>query len=107
VATSIRTTTFSRRARRLLTESEIVRLEGSICERPDAHPVIRGTGGVRKARWARSGMGKRGGVRAVYYFFVRADLVYMLDIYAKNEKSDLTANDKREIRAIVSMLEES
>ena len=50
-------------------------------------------------------MGKRGGVRAVYYFLVRADLVYMLDLYAKNEKSDLTAADKREPRAIVSTLE--
>ena len=50
-------------------------------------------------------MGKRGGVRAVYYFFVRTDLVYMLDIYAKNEKSDLSSADKRELQAIVSMLE--
>jgi hypothetical protein len=50
-------------------------------------------------------MGKRGGVRAVYYFLVRADLVYMLDIYAKNEKSDLTPADKRELRSIASMLE--
>jgi len=106
VATAIRTATFTRRAKRLLTEPEIARLVESIAERPDAHPIIPGTGGVRKARWARSGMGKRGGVRAVYYFFVRTDLVYMLDIYAKNEKSDLTSADKRELRAIVSMLEE-
>ena len=67
--------------------------------------MVPGTGGVRKARWARSRMGKRGGVRAVYYFLVRADLVYILDLYAKNEKSDLTPADKREPRAIVSTLE--
>ena len=89
----------------MLTESEIARLEGAIAARPDAHPVIPGTGGVRKARWARPGIGKRGGVRAIYYFFVRADLVYMLDIYAKNEKSDLTGADKQALRAIVSELE--
>jgi hypothetical protein len=52
-------------------------------------------------------MGKRGGVRAVYYFHTRAGIVYMLDIYAKNEKADLSPADKRELRAIVSMLEES
>lgn len=80
-------------------------MEQSIAERPAVDPVVPGTGGVRKAPWARSGMGKRGGVRAVFYFVVRADLVYMLDIYAKNEKSDLTPADKRELRAIVSMLE--
>lgn len=72
--------------------------------RPDAHPIVPGTGGVRKARWARPGQGKRGGLRAVYYFEVRADLVYMLDIYAKNEKTDLNAADKRELRKIVAEL---
>jgi hypothetical protein len=50
------------------------------------------------------GMGKRGGVRAVYYFVVRVQLVYMLDIYAKNEKSDLTPADKRELRRIAKAL---
>jgi hypothetical protein len=79
-------------------------LEESITARPEAHPVIPGTGGIRKARWARLGMGKRGGVRAVYYFVVRAQLVYMLDIYAKNEKSDLTPADKRELRRIAKAL---
>ena len=106
MATPIRTATFSRRAKRLLSEQEILSLEESLADRPEAHPVIPGTGGVRKARWARSGMGKRGGVRVVYYLLVRADLVYLLDVYAKNEKSDLTAADKRELRAIVSMLED-
>ena len=88
-------------------EVEIERLEQSIAERPDAYPVVAGTGGIRKARWARPGMGKRVGVRAVYYFQARAEIVYMLDIYAKNEKSDLTPADKRELRAIVSLLQES
>ena len=45
--------------------------------------------------------------RVVYYFQTQAEIVYMLDIYAKNEKSDLTPADKRELRAIVSLLEES
>jgi hypothetical protein len=80
-------------------------LEQSIAEQPDAHPVVAGTGGIRKARWAQPGMG--GCARVVCYFQTRADIVYMLDIYAKNEKSDLTPADKRELRAIVSMLEES
>jgi hypothetical protein len=107
VAKPIRTQVFSRRAKRLLPEAEIERLEQSISERPDAYPVIAGTGGIRKARWARPGTGKRGGVRTIYYFQVRADIVYMLDIYAKSEKADLTAADKRELRAMVSLLEES
>jgi len=107
VAKPVRTSTFSRRAKRLLPEAEIVRLEQSVAERPDAHPVIAGTGGIRKARWARPGMGKRGGVRAIYYYQTRAGIVYLLDIYAKNEKADLTPADKRELRTIVSLLEVS
>ena len=49
-------------------------------------------------------MGKRGGVRVVYYYRTNAGIVYMLDIYAKNEKADLTSADKRELREIVSLL---
>jgi hypothetical protein len=44
-------------------------------------------------------------LRVVYYFLVRADLVYLLDIYAKNEKADLSAADKRELRRMVAELE--
>jgi len=49
-------------------------------------------------------MGKRGGVRAVYYYRTSAGVVYMLDIYSKNEKADLTPADKRQLREIVSLL---
>jgi len=106
VVKPVRTPTFSRRAKRFLPEPEIARLEQAIAERPEAHPIVPGTGGIRKARWSRPGMGKRGGVRVAYYFQNRAGIVYMLDIYAKNEKADLTPADKRELRAIVSQLEE-
>jgi len=105
LAKSIRTASFTRRANRLLSDLEIAALEESVTSRPDAHPVVPGTGGVRKARWARPGKGKRGGLRAVYYFQVSADLVYMLDIYAKNEKPDLNGADKRELRRIAAELE--
>lgn len=105
LAKAIRTASFTRRAKRLLSDFDLNALEESIALRPDAHPVIAGTGGVRKARWARPGKGKRGGLRIVYYFQVRPELVYILDIYAKNEKSDLNAADKRELRRIVAELE--
>jgi len=104
VAQAIRTATYEKRAKRRLPERELLLLEESIAARPEAQPVIPGTGGVRKARWGRPGMGKRGGVRAVYYFAVRPDIVYMLDIYAKNEKADLTTADRRELRRIAKLL---
>lgn len=104
MAAVVRTATFSRRAKRLLPEVEIARLESTIGDRPEDHPVIAGTGGIRKARWARPGIGKRGGVRAVYYYRTSTGIVYMLDIYAKNEKADLTPADKRALREMVALL---
>jgi hypothetical protein len=41
-------------------------MEEKIAVEPDRHPVMPGTGGFRKARWGRSGSGKRGGVRVIY-----------------------------------------
>jgi len=79
-------------------------MELHIIQKPEAHPVIAGTAGVRKARWGRLGQGKRGGVRAIYYFASLAGTIYMLDIFAKNQKSDLTPDDKKELKRIVEGL---
>jgi len=98
------TSRYARRVARLLPPDEQLAMELHIVQNPEAHPVIAGTGGVRKARWGRPGHGKRGGVRTIYYFAATADCLYLLDIYAKNQKSDLTADDKRELRRIVGEL---
>jgi hypothetical protein len=52
----------------LMGEEERAVMEFSIASAPDAHPVIPGAGGFRKARWARPGKGKSGGFRVVYFF---------------------------------------
>jgi len=87
-----------------LSPAEKTALEDHIAEAPEAHPLVPGTGGVRKARWGRSGKGKRGGVRAINYFHLGQYAAYMLTLYAKSEQADLTEDDKREIRKIVSRL---
>ncbi|HXB73380.1 MAG TPA: hypothetical protein VNY05_34395 [Candidatus Acidoferrales bacterium] len=72
------TSQYEREGKRLLTKLEIDAMEASIAADPEAHPVVPGTGGVRKARWSRQGKGKRGGVRVVYYYWVLDNEVYML-----------------------------
>ena len=72
---------------------------------PTAWPVIRGTGGARKARAARGGRGKSGGVRIIYFVVSRRGVIYLIDIYAKSEKEDLTDAERREIRKLVAALE--
>jgi hypothetical protein len=79
-------------------------MELHIAQNPDAHPVIPGAGGIRKARWGRMGQGKRGGVRTFYYCASTAGTLYLLDIYAKNRQSDLTPDDKKELKRIVEGL---
>lgn len=71
---------------------------------PEAHPIVPGTGGVRKARWGRSDKVKSGGVRAIYYFHGGRYAIYMLAFYSKSKQSDLTQADKRELKSIVTRL---
>ena len=66
-----------------------------------------GTGGVRKARWGRERKGKSGGVRVIYYYWLRDGEVYMLSIYAKNEQADMTAADKKAARKFVEALKDA
>ena len=79
-------------------------MEAFIAADPERHPVIPGTGGVRKARWGREGRGKSGGVRVIYYFAPAPDAVYFLAIYAKNEQENLSDADKKVIRKIVEAI---
>jgi hypothetical protein len=72
---------------------------------PNCWPVIPGTGGARKARAARGGRGKSGGARIIYYVVTRRGVLYLLDVYAKSAKEDLTNAEKREIRKLVAAIE--
>jgi hypothetical protein len=79
-------------------------METHIAENPEIHPVVPGTGGVRKARWGRQGKGKRGRVRVIYFYRAAADVVYLLDIYTKAAKEDLTQSDRRQLKEMVNRL---
>jgi mRNA-degrading endonuclease RelE of RelBE toxin-antitoxin system len=93
---------YDRRARKLFTPTERTAAELEIALAPTAWPVIRGTGGARKAR---GGRGKSGGVRIIYFVVNRRGVIYLIDIYAKSEKEDLTDAERREIRKLVVALE--
>ena len=85
----------------------------AIASDPEAHPIVPGTGGVRKARWTRQGKGKSGGVRVIYYYWriveqmtaqVLDPEVYLLAIYAKSDQSDMTAADRKAAKKFVEGL---
>ena len=96
---------YDRRARKLLTPAERTTAELEIAVAPTAWPVIAGTGGARKARVARGSRGKSGGARIIYYVVSRRGILYLIDIYAKSAKEDLTDAEKREVRNLVAALE--
>jgi hypothetical protein len=96
---------YDRRARKLLTPTERATAEHEIALAPTDWPVIRVTGGARKARAARGGRGKSGGARIIYFVLGRRDTIYLIDVYAKGEKEDLSDGERGEIRKLILALE--
>lgn len=86
---------YRRRAEELLSSDERDTVINTIAYAPLAGDIIPGTGGLRKIRIGREGSGKRGGARVVYYFYNDAFPIFLLALYAKNEKADLSASEKR------------
>lgn len=98
------TRTYERAIRKLLSEDARRDMEAAIVTAPDVAPVIRGTGGIRKLRWAGSGRGKRGGIRAIYFWHAGPEAVYMLTAYAKADRKDLTAADRKALTRLVASI---
>ncbi|CAN5309794.1 hypothetical protein BH20ACI1_BH20ACI1_23530 [soil metagenome] len=63
--------------------------------------MIVGSGGLRKMRFAIRGRGKSGGVRVIYYWTDESGYIFLLDIYAKNKKVDLSINEIKTLRKVV------
>ena len=68
---------------------------------PESGSVVRGSGGVRKVRWARDGMGKSGGVRVIYVTVDKAGEVHLLTMYAKSKSANISPSTLKEIRRAI------
>ena len=88
----------------LMDEEERAAMEFFIACAPEVHPVIPGAGGFRKARWARSGHGKSGGFRVVYFFLAEPGRVYMASIDAKSRKQTLSAADRNVLAKLAARI---
>jgi hypothetical protein len=97
--TVVETHAFAKAADALWTEAERGELVAFLGSSPEAGDVIPGTGGVRKLRWRRSGAGKRGGARVIYFFHRWDRPLYLLLAYAKAQIEDLTADEKKAVTA--------
>ena len=81
-----------------LSDDEYGALQQAIAQDPNAGPVIPGSGGVRKLRWAAPGRGKRGGYRVIYYVKRAEGVIWLLTIYPKNVAENIPAHVLRQIR---------
>ena len=97
----VETPIFTKVITALLDDESYRSLQSALMRRPEQGPTIGGTHGARKARWARPGSGKRGGIRVIYYWAVREAAFYMLYAYAKNEQGDLTPTQARVLSALI------
>ena len=96
--------TFMRSAEKLLNAIERQDVINYLALHPKAGEVMQGTGGVRKMRWGRGGQGKSGGVRVIYYFHNESMPLYLLTLFSKNERSNLSQAERIELSELTRML---
>ena len=96
--------TYTRLADKLLSTEERQDLIDYWAEHPKAEDVMEGTGGVRKLRWRRGGQGKSGGVRVIYYYHDDLMPLYLLTLFAKGDKANLTKAERNDLADLVDVL---
>jgi mRNA-degrading endonuclease RelE of RelBE toxin-antitoxin system len=97
----VETPIFTRRIRGTLKDEEYRALQSALLRRPEQGSLIQGSGGLRKIRWGTRSRGKRGGYRIIYYWDGKSETFYMLFVYAKGEREDLTSDQIKKLRKIV------
>ena len=96
---------FTRKWKELgLTDEDLRNLENILLENPKSGDPIQGTGGLRKIRIPIEGRGKRGGGRVIYVDIELKERIYFINVYAKNEKDDLTVDERKAFKAVVNIL---
>lgn len=105
--TFIQTHEFARQWEKLgFDDEDLRRLELMIMKNPDIGVVMQGTGGLKKMRFAFEGRGKSGSSRVCYVDFISFETVYLVTIFGKNEKSNLTKAERNEVKKMLDFLRE-
>lgn len=99
--TIVETLLFQRQWPLYWTEEERGDFAAFIAQNPEAGDVVQQSGGIRKVRWGRSGTGKSGGVRVIYFSRTAAGQLVLLTLYAKSKTDNLTGPQLKEIRRVL------
>jgi hypothetical protein len=95
--TVVETPGYLKAAEAIFSLAERDRIVAMVAANPECGEVMKGTGGFRKVRVARSGMGKRGGARLIYILRGEAFPIFLIAVYAKNEKQNLTMQERNRL----------
>lgn len=95
---------YIRTADKLLSETERQDIIRYLAEHPKDGDLMEGTGGVRKLRWRRGGQGKSGGVRVIYYFHDDRMPLYLLTMFAKGDRANLSKSERNELADLTALL---
>ena len=96
--TIVETELFKRDAADIWSDEERIEFCVWLAANPEAGDVIPSSGGCRKVRWTRSGMGKRGGTRVIYFNRLDEGVIWLLVIYAKIVRGNIPASILKQIR---------
>ena len=102
--TVVETPEFLRRAQGLLSATERAALVDHLAANPDAGDVMPGTGGARKLRWGGRSKGKSGGVRVITFFSGPPVPVFVLTVFGKGEKINLSKAEQNALRKVLGAL---
>jgi hypothetical protein len=103
--TVVETPAFLHDARSLgLSDVERLAIVTAIALNPTAGDVIEGSGGARKVRFAGKGKGKSGGLRVITFYTGPDIPVFLLNVFAKNEKTNLTPKERQVLKAILTSI---
>lgn len=95
---------FIRSIKKLLSQQEKDNLLFHLSVNPKSGNIIQGTNGVRKLRWARDGKGKSGGIRVIYFYYNDKMPLFLLTVFGKGTKDNLTKNERNELAKLVDVL---
>ena len=107
--TFIEVPTFTKRWQELgLTDRNLRDLQNILLNNPKCGDAIQGTGGLRKIRIPMNnrGKGKRGGARVLYIDIELKECIYFINVYSKDEKDDLTDDEKKAFKTVIKFLKE-
>jgi hypothetical protein len=98
VRTVFETPTYLAIANKLFSEEEREDIVALVAADPECGDVIRGIGGFRKVRVARKGMGKSGGARVVYIWHNERFPVFLITVFPKDEKENLSMAERKALK---------